>query len=56
MNKNLGYYSVGKNIFFSRVEACIFATNLYRRLNGIYNIDPKSLVKWHFNNDIFEKY
>ncbi len=56
MNKNLGYYSVGKTIFFSKVEACVFATNLYKRLKSIYNIDPKSLVRWHFNNDIFEKY
>lgn len=44
MNKKLGYYTVGNREFFSKIQACIYATTT--------NQDPI----WHFNNDVFNNF
>ncbi len=51
MNKKLGYYTVGKKELESKIHACIFATHIANNVKE--NVDPLSLVKWHFNEDIF---
>ena len=54
MNKKLGYYTVGKKELESKIHACIFATHIANNVKE--NVDPLSLVKWHFNEDIFSNY
>ena len=56
MNKKLGYYTVGSKIFYSKVEACIFATQVFKKIDPNLNIQPYQLVKWNFNNDVFAAY
>lgn len=54
MNKKLGFYQVFDRIFDKKIQALFYATSLYNNLNR--QIDPKLLVKWHFNDDVFTNY
>ena len=56
MNKKLGYYTVGDRIFYSKVEACMFATKLFNKLDHKLNIKPYQLITWNFNNEAFNNY
>jgi len=53
MNPKLGYYSIGLSKFESKIDACIFASQIYSKLKDIH---PKTLLKWHFNDDVFDSY
>lgn len=57
MNKKIGYYTVGNQIFEKKIQALIYATKIFNALktNGKL-IDPKTLVKWNFNDDVFSQY
>jgi len=44
INKVIGYYSCGTQLFSSKIEACIHGTK------------TKVPVKWHFNDEIFDNY
>ena len=44
INRKLGYYTVGSIEFDSKIKACIYAQLINQE------------VKWHFNNEVFEKY
>lgn len=44
MNKKVGYYIVGNQEFFSKIQATLYASQ--------NNLD----VTWRFNNDIFDKF
>lgn len=54
MNKKLGYYTVGKIEIESKIHACIFATHVLRKSQE--SINPLSILKWHFNEDIFQNF
>ena len=54
MNKKLGYYTVGNKQFEKKIEALIYATNIYYLLDKSYN--PKSLIHWYFNDEVFNDY
>lgn len=54
MDDKLGYYSIGSNKFSSKVEACILAEKILQKLGQ--NINPFSILKWTFNDDIFKSY
>ncbi len=54
MNKKLGYYTIGQATFDSKIEACITATKILQNLT--VQVDPFSLVTWHFNNEVFSSY
>jgi hypothetical protein len=54
MNKKLGYYTVFNQIFDKKIQALLYATELYRKLGR--NIDPKLLVSWNFNDEVFKDY
>ena len=54
MNKKLGYYSIGKVDFESKIRACMFASSIISKLQK--KIDPKSIVNWVFNDQVFENY
>jgi hypothetical protein len=56
MNDKLGFYTVGNKVFYSKVEACVFATQIFNKLDPKLNIQPYQLVKWNFNNDVFGAY
>jgi hypothetical protein len=44
INKVIGYYSCGTQLFASKIEACIHGTK------------TKIPVKWHFNDETFDNY
>lgn len=54
MNKKLGYYTVGKQQFEKKIEALLYATKVYYLLGKTH--EPKSLVHWYFNDDVFSQY
>ena len=54
MNKKLGYYIVGNKQFEKKIEALLYATKVYYLLGKTH--EPKSLVRWYFNDDIFSQY
>lgn len=54
MNKKLGFYTVNGQNFDKKVSALLYATQLYKLLGR--NIDPKLLVKWNFNDEVFGSY
>lgn len=54
MNKKLGYYTVGNKQFEKKIEALICATKVYYLLDKTQ--EAKSLVRWYFNDEIFEQY
>ncbi len=64
MNRDIhGYYIVNKKKFYSKVQALIYASELLLQLRATFvetNIDKlisrQSLVKWYFNNEVFESY
>ncbi len=63
MNKDIhGYYVVNNQKFHSKVQALICASELLNRINekiseSSFKIeDPKILIKWNFNDEIFQAY
>lgn len=54
MNKKLGYYTVGNKQFDKKIEALLYATKVYYLLGKTH--EPKSLVRWYFNDDVFSQY
>lgn len=54
MNKKLGYYTVGNKQFEKKIEALLYATKVYYLLGKAH--EPKSLVHWYFNDDVFSQY
>jgi len=42
MNNKLGYYKVGNNIFYNKLQAILYAN------------PTKADITWHFNNEIFD--
>ncbi len=44
INKKLGYYTCGSEIFDSKIKACF------------RSLETKQEIKWHFNDDVFSKY
>lgn len=54
MNKKLGYYSIGVQTFESKIEACVQASKIVKDLD--LPVRPRDLVKWHFNDEIFDHY
>lgn len=54
MNKKLGFYTVNKQEFDKKIQALIYATQIYTKLNQ--KIDPQRLVKWNFNDEVFGNY
>lgn len=63
MNKDIhGYYVVNNQKFHSKVQALICASELLNKINekiseSSFKIeDPKILIKWNFNDEIFQAY
>jgi hypothetical protein len=63
MNKDIhGYYVVNNQKFYSKVQALVYASKLLDKINEKINDrnikikDPTMLVKWNFNDEVFEKY
>ena len=63
MNKDIhGYYVVNNQKFHSKIQALICASELLNRINqkiseSSFKIeDPKILIKWNFNDEIFQAY
>lgn len=54
MNKKLGFYTVNNQTFDKKIQALMYASELYNLMNR--NFDPQLLVKWNFNDDIFGNY
>ena len=54
MNRKLGFYQVFDKTFDKKIQALFYATTLYKQLGK--QIDPKLLVKWNFNDDVFGNY
>lgn len=60
MNKKIhGYYSVNGKTFDTKVHALIYASNILNSADQkLYNqlVAYDSLVKWHFNDEVFDSY
>lgn len=60
MDKKLyGYYSVGDKVFFKKIQALLFASELLKspKIDPYRNlITPDQLIKWHFNDEAFDTY
>lgn len=60
MDKKLyGYYSVGDKVFFKKIQALLFASELLKspKIDPYRNlITPDQLIKWHFNDEVFDTY
>lgn len=54
MNDKLGFYTVNGKKFDKKIQALIYATKLYRSIGK--NFNPTQLIKWNFNNEIFNEY
>jgi hypothetical protein len=46
MNKTLGYYIVGNKEFFSKIQACIYATKTNQPVNWVFNDAQFSKFDW----------
>jgi hypothetical protein len=58
MNKKIhGYYTIGNKVFYTKIKALFFASELLNNSKIDKNlITPDKLIKWHFNDEVFDRY